>query len=85
LKTYLQSIVEELPFEELPLQWQGFDLARFSRDKKLFDFQEQGLQNALKALWLYFKKHQGDKDLFFAQYLANGMEEKLDYDLSKEH
>ncbi|HON06307.1 MAG TPA: hypothetical protein P5065_08560 [Candidatus Ratteibacteria bacterium] len=52
---YLQNIVDDIPFENLPAKWQGFDFGQFSKDKMLFDFQKQGLQNALKGLWLYFK------------------------------
>jgi len=82
-KQYLQNIVDDIFFETLPIKWQGFDLARFSKDKTLFDFQKQGLQNALKALWLYYKDKDGKKTLFYNHYKANGFEENLDYDLKK--
>ena len=52
---YLENIVKNIEIENLPAKWQGFDFARFSKDKTLFDFQKQGLQNSLKGLWLYFK------------------------------
>ena len=55
MRLYLQNIVNDISFENLPAKWQGFDLSRFSKDKTLFDFQKQALQNALKGLWLYFK------------------------------
>ncbi|GAB6273613.1 MAG: hypothetical protein STSR0004_04760 [Peptococcaceae bacterium] len=55
MRLYLQNIVNNISFENLPAKWQGFDLSRFSKDKTLFDFQKQALQNALKGLWLYFK------------------------------
>ena len=54
MRLYLQNIVEEISFENLPEKWQGFDFTRFSKDKTLFDFQRQALQNALKGLWLYY-------------------------------
>ncbi len=82
-KQYLQNIVDDISFETLPIKWQRFDLARFSKDKTLFDFQKQGLQNALKALWLYYKDKDGKKTLFYNHYKANGFEENLDYDLKK--
>jgi hypothetical protein len=47
MKLYLQNIVDDISFEDLPVKWQGFDFSRFSKDKTLFDFQKQGLQNAL--------------------------------------
>jgi hypothetical protein len=82
-KLYLQNIVNDIPFENLPTKWQRFDLARFSKDKTLFDFQKQGLQNALKGLWLYFKDKNADKKALFNYYKLNGLEENFDYDLKK--
>ena len=83
MKTYLQSIVDDLPFDNLPVKWQNFDLGRFSSDKTLFDFQKQGLQNVLKALWLFYKEKEGLKSPFFLQYQNNGLSEDFDYDLKK--
>ncbi len=55
-KLYLQdNIIKNIPFENLSAKWQGFDFARFSKDKVLFKFQQDALENALKGLWLYFK------------------------------
>lgn len=84
MKTYLQSIVDDFSFDNLPAKWQDFDFGRFSSDKTLFDFQKQGLQNALKALWLFYKEKKSDKKQFFEQYQANGFETNFDYDLSRE-
>jgi len=83
MRLYLQDIVDDIPFENLPAKWQGFDFARFSKDKALFDFQKQGLQNALKGLWLYFKDKKADKQSFFNLYQANSFKENFDYDLKK--
>jgi len=82
-KLYLQNIIEDIPFENLPTKWQGFDFVRFSKDKKLFDFQQEALKNALKALWLYFKDKNADKQSLFRHYQANGFTENFDYDLKK--
>ena len=82
-KLYLQNIIDDISFENLPAKWQGFDFARFSKDKMLFDFQRQGLQNALKGLWLYFKDKKADKQSFFNLYQANDFSENFDYDLKK--
>lgn len=82
-KLYLQNIVDDISFENLPAKWQGFDFARFSKDKTLFDFQKQGLQNALKVLWLYHKDKKGEKQNLYNHYLANDFTEKFDYDLKK--
>ena len=61
MKLYLQNIIDDISFENLPAKWQRFNFSRFSKDKMLFDFQKQGLQNALKVLWLYFKDRKADK------------------------
>ncbi|HOK35040.1 MAG TPA: DEAD/DEAH box helicase family protein, partial [Candidatus Paceibacterota bacterium] len=82
-KLYLQNIIDNISFENLPAKWQGFDFARFSKDKALFDFQKQGLQNALKALHLYFKEKNADKKALFEHYKLNGLEEDFDYNLKK--
>jgi len=82
-KLYLQNIVDDISFENLPTKWQNFDFVRFSKDKTLFDFQKQGLQNALKGLWLYFKDKKADKQSLFNHYQANDFTENFDYDLKK--
>jgi len=83
MKLYLQSIVKDISFESLPPKWQNFDLKKFSKDKTLFDFQKQGLENALKGLWLFYKGEQGKKESLFEHYQANGYKENFDYDLKK--
>jgi len=82
-KPYLQNIVEDIYFENLPTKWQGFDFARFSKDKTLFDFQQNALKNALRGLWLYFEDKNADKQSLFNHYKLNGFEENFDYDLKK--
>jgi len=83
MKLYLQDILNDIPFENLPIKWQGFDFSRFSKDKTLFDFQQNALKNALKGLWLYFKDKKADKQSFFNLYRANDFSENFDYDLKK--
>jgi len=83
-KLYLQDIIDDIPFENLPAKWQGFDFVRFSKDKTLFDFQQEALKNALKALWLYFKEKNADKKALFNHYKLNGLEENFDYNLNRE-
>jgi type III restriction enzyme len=82
-KLYLQNIVENIHFDKLPANWQEFDFVRFSKDKELFNFQRQGLQNVLKGLWLYYKEYSGDKQSLYNHYLANDFEDNFDYDLKK--
>jgi superfamily II DNA or RNA helicase len=52
---YLQNMVEAIPDERLPEKWKDFDLSYFSDEKTLFDYQQQALKNALKALWKYYE------------------------------
>ena len=82
-KLYLQNNVDDFSFDNLSAKWQGFDYVKFSQNKTLFDFQKQGLQNALKALYLFYIEKRGDKKSFFNQFQSNGFEEKFDYDLKK--
>uniref|UniRef100_A0A7C1T1K1 DEAD/DEAH box helicase n=1 Tax=candidate division WOR-3 bacterium TaxID=2052148 RepID=A0A7C1T1K1_UNCW3 len=82
-KLYLQNIVDDISFENLPVKWHGFDFVRFSKDKNLFDFQQDALKNSLKALHLYFKEKQSDKRALFEHYRLNGLDEDFDYDLQK--
>jgi hypothetical protein len=96
IKLYLQNIINDIPSENLPAKWQGFDFARFSKDKTLFDFQQNALKNALRGLWLYFKDPTGkpsasngagknaDKQALFNHYKLNGLEENFDYNLNRE-
>ncbi|MHB1680314.1 MAG: DEAD/DEAH box helicase family protein [bacterium] len=83
IKLHLQSIIDDISFDSLPIKWQGFDFGRFSSNKTLFDFQKQGLQNALKALYLYYKDKEGLKKPFYLHYQNNGLTENFDYDVKK--
>ncbi|HON08359.1 MAG TPA: DEAD/DEAH box helicase family protein, partial [Verrucomicrobiota bacterium] len=83
MKLYLQDIVKDILFETVPIRWQQFDLATFSRDKRLFEFQQDALKNALKGLCLYFKDKNANKESLFRQYEANGLTADFDYNLKK--
>ncbi|ROL56125.1 DEAD/DEAH box helicase [Bacteroidetes/Chlorobi group bacterium Naka2016] len=80
-KLYLQNIVESIDWENLPAEWTNFDLAKFSSNKILFDYQQQALKNAIKALCKYYKDSKADKSQFFNLYQNNGFSENLDIDL----
>ncbi len=53
-KTLLQDIVNENSFDNLPAMWQNFDFKNFSKEKSLFDFQQDALKNVLVVLWKYY-------------------------------
>ena len=50
----LQDMLEALPLESLPPSWLAVDLAAFSQTKRLWDYQQEALTCALKALWTYY-------------------------------
>ncbi len=82
-RSYLQNIVKDIPFENLPANWQDFNFVKFSKNKTLFDFQQNALKNALKALHLYFKDENANKTALFERYKLNEFKEDFDYDLNK--
>jgi superfamily II DNA or RNA helicase len=54
-RVYLQHMVEDIPDSSLPQAWVDHDLAFFSHTKRLYDYQQQALRNALKALCKYYE------------------------------
>ena len=95
-RVFLQNIIEESKrFGDLPANWNSFDLEKFSKTKKLWDYQQKSLKNAITVLWKYFEDlvdYQEDERLevnqerkrrFFVWYKDNGLEEKLDIKLDK--
>lgn len=91
----LQNIIEDLRFEDLPANWNSFDLESFSKSKKLWDYQQKAVENAIKVLWEYYEdfvdyqdgerleRNQERKQKFFKWYKNNGLEENLDIKLDK--
>ncbi len=51
----LQDILDQFDVDSLPHTWQMPDLATFSASKRLWDYQQQALQCAVKALWRYYE------------------------------
>jgi len=81
---YLQNIVGNFNFNNLPSDWTGIDLNKFSKAKTLFDYQQDALQNALKALYLYYERYQENKSDFYEHYRHNGLTEDLSYNVARE-
>jgi hypothetical protein len=92
----LQDIIEESKkFDNLPANWNSFDLESFSKNKKLWNYQQSTVENALKVLWKYFEDfanyQQGEeletnqkrKEKLYKWYEDNGLEEKLDIKLDR--
>lgn len=86
----LQDFLADIPFESLPPAWTTFDLAAFSRSKRLFDYQQEALQFALRGLWKYYEDcgnyQPGEsdetnawrKERFFKWYRLNGLDTDMD-------
>jgi len=91
----LQNAIESLGEENLSANWDSFDLKSFSRDKKLWDYQQESLKNAIKVLWKFYEdfvNYQKNEKLevnterknkFFQWYKDNGLEKNLDIRLDK--
>ena len=94
-RIFLQNIADDLKFEDLPPEWNSFDLESFSKTKKLWDYQQEAVKSAIKVLWKYYEdfqdyqksedldKNRERKEQFIKWYLDNGMEDKLDIKLDK--
>ncbi len=93
VRQVFQDILSDLPFESLPVTWQDVDLMDFSRNKRLWDYQQEALQYALRALWKYYEDfrdyREGEppeadeerKHRLWKWYRDNGLEENLDIPL----
>ncbi|MGC9004877.1 MAG: DEAD/DEAH box helicase family protein, partial [bacterium] len=96
-KLILQSIADDIRYDDLPPIWREVNLNTFSKTKSLYDFQENALKNALKILHEYYGKihdyHPNEnlqinfkrKSHLLNLYQADPSfpQNALDYDLSK--
>jgi len=84
MNLYLQNIAENYNLNNLPSDWLGVDFEKFSNDKSLFDYQQKALENALKALYLYYEQYKESKSEFYKHYQYNGLTHDLSYNVKKE-
>lgn len=86
-RIYLQQMVENLPSGSLPASWLDLDLTTFSRTKRLFDYQQMALQNALLALWKFHSDPDldtaGRKESFLRWYRDFGLDADLNLPLDR--
>jgi hypothetical protein len=54
-RVFLQNIIEDTHYEDLPSNWNSFDLRSFSKYKTLWGYQQDAIKNALRALWKYYE------------------------------
>ncbi|NPB03430.1 MAG: DEAD/DEAH box helicase family protein [Thermotogae bacterium] len=90
---YLQHMVEAISDDHLPANWRWLDVETFSKDIRLWDYQQKAIQNAIKLLWKYyedFRDFKPDEDLdanaerkrrLWQWYQNNGLSASLDIDL----
>jgi superfamily II DNA or RNA helicase len=69
LKTRLELL------ETVPDEWYAIDLSTFSSKKKLFDYQESALRNAIRGLYYFYGKCGGNKEEFFQDVYRNILRE----------
>lgn len=84
IRPILQSMVEDIDFDRLPTNWSTLDTVSFSKRKRLWNFQQEALKNAIKVLYLYFKEDQMEKEKFYQRYKFNGLNNYLERDLDIE-
>jgi superfamily II DNA or RNA helicase/DNA-binding transcriptional MerR regulator len=96
-RVILQDIIDDLEYDNLPANWNTFDLRSFSKSKKLWDYQQTAVTNAIKTLWKYYDdfvdyspKERPDvnkqrKKKLAQWYRDNGQDENLDIQLSKDY
>jgi len=92
----LQDMLADLAYDDLPPNWNTFDLVSFSPAKHLWDYQQEALRYAVRALWKYyedFADHQAGealdtnsvrKEALWQWYRDNGLEESLDIPLARQ-
>jgi type III restriction enzyme len=96
-RLYLEEMVGDVDFDSLPAAWTEFDLANFSPSRKLWDYQQHAVENAIKALWKYYADFRGyepqeppetnaeRRAALFQWYADNGLEDDLDIQVPGDH
>ncbi len=84
MNLYLQNIVENFNTNNLPSDWLGVDFEKFSKEKSLFKYQQNALENAIKALYLYYEQYKENKSDFYKHYQNNGLIQDLSYNIKKD-
>ncbi len=66
----LQKIVNDSKADN---EYYVVDLEQFSWQKRLFDYQQKAIENAIKALYLFYKQDNENKEKFFERFIYNGL------------
>ncbi|MGH7800096.1 MAG: DEAD/DEAH box helicase family protein [Thermodesulfobacteriota bacterium] len=88
-------MTEDIRFDDLPVNWNYSDLTTFSTTKRLWDYQQKAVENAIKVLWKYYEDfaeyNQGERvevnrereRKFFQWYQYNGLDADLSIGLNR--
>jgi len=80
MRVLLQDMIQDISFDDLPTSWNTFDIESFSKSKKLWDYQQEAVKNAIKVLWKYFEDfedYQENEDLEVNERRKNQFFKKL--------
>ena len=69
---FLQRIVND--FNLTDSEYYVIDIEQFSWQKRLFDYQQEAIENATKALHLFYEQDEGIKEKFFERFVYNGLD-----------
>lgn len=81
MKCVLQEIVNDINYFDISY-WYLPNLASFSENKTLFDYQVRAIQNITKVLYLYYSECNANKNNLFQKYKEYGLNDKK-FDIGK--
>ncbi|AMW32396.1 Type III restriction enzyme, res subunit [Fervidobacterium changbaicum] len=66
----LREFIDEYApsYEELPREWKDIDIEGFSKEKRLWDFQVEAIEFAIRALYYYYAVKDADKLSFWEEF-----------------
>jgi superfamily II DNA or RNA helicase len=82
-KLFLQKIVND--FNLTDSKYYTIDIEQFSWQKRLFEYQQKAIENAIKALYLFYGQDEGDKEKFFERFVYNGLDRDATVKITNEN
>ncbi|NPU89621.1 MAG: DEAD/DEAH box helicase family protein [Fervidobacterium sp.] len=81
-KIILQKIVNHSDFTAD--EYYVIDIEQFSQQKRLFDYQQKAIENAIKALYLFYEQDEGSKENFFERFVYTGLDSETSVEITNE-
>lgn len=81
MECVLEKIVNDINYYDIN-SWHLPNLASFSENKTLFDYQVRAIQNITKVLYLYYSECNANKNNLFQKYKEYGLNDKK-FDIGK--